>query len=228
MLKPKPAGGHSHTAVMTPYQQEQLTAHRLVRDHLGSLNANQRRDLHRACEAYCRFRDRVDRFLADHFADVCSQKCFRSRTSACCSRDGIVTFFADVVVNALLSDPAELRLLTHTLQGPPNGAKCIYLGPSGCRWKLRPLLCAMFLCDSAQAQVLATDPERERQWQVLRQAAKGFRWPDRPVLFDMLEARFIAAGHRSPLMYLHDSPGLLRVKRRAGLVGAANPTRTSP
>ncbi len=35
--------------------------------------------------------------------------------------------------------------------------------------------------------------------------------------FDMIEAYFIAAGCFSSLMYLHNSPGLLRVKRKAGI-----------
>jgi hypothetical protein len=37
------------------------------------------------------------------------------------------------------------------------------------------------------------------------------------VLFDDLETFFINAGHASSLMYLHNSPGLLLVKKRAGL-----------
>jgi hypothetical protein len=36
------------------------------------------------------------------------------------------------------------------------------------------------------------------------------------VLFDDLEAFFIDCGCTSPLMYLHNSPGLLRVKQKRG------------
>jgi hypothetical protein len=47
---------------------------------------------------------------------------------------------------------------------------------------------------------------------------KSFRWPDRPVLFDQLEQVFMAVGCRSPLMYINTSPGLLRIKQKAGLL----------
>jgi len=52
----------------------------------------------------------------------------------------------------------------------------------------------------------------------LEQESRRFKWPDRPVLFDTLEKLFLDAGFHSPLMYLHTSPGLLRVKQQAGLV----------
>ena len=43
------------------------------------------------------------------------------------------------------------------------------------------------------------------------------------MLFDDIEEWFLAAGYRSPLMYINTSPGLLRIKRRAGKgTGAAN------
>jgi hypothetical protein len=74
----------------------------------------------------------------------------------------------------------------------------------------------MFLCDPVQEQVFAADPSLRGQWDQLLQAAKGYRWPDRPVLFDRLEQIFIEAGCQSPIMYLHNSPGLIRVKKRAG------------
>jgi hypothetical protein len=48
-----------------------------------------------------------------------------------------------------------------------------------------------------------------------KQREKHYRWPDRPVLFDDLEKYFMAAGYSSPLMYLNNSPGLLRVKELA-------------
>ena len=49
----------------------------------------------------------------------------------------------------------------------------------------------------------------------LAQERKRFTWPDRPVLFDDLEQYFMDAGCTSPHMYLHNSPGLLRVKQMA-------------
>jgi hypothetical protein len=44
----------------------------------------------------------------------------------------------------------------------------------------------------------------------------SFRRTVQSFLFDELEQLFIDAGYRSPLMYLHNGPGLLRVKERAG------------
>ena len=47
---------------------------------------------------------------------------------------------------------------------------------------------------------------------------KSFKWPDRPVLFDDLEKLFLDLGCHSTLMHLNLSPGLLRIKKRAGLI----------
>ncbi|MGD2030721.1 MAG: hypothetical protein PVG86_12380, partial [Desulfobacterales bacterium] len=52
-------------------------------------------------------------------------------------------------------------------------------------------------------------------WNELKQRKKIYTWPDRPVLFDDLERYFMNAGYSSPLMYLHNSPGLLRIKKQA-------------
>ncbi|CAB1071247.1 hypothetical protein D1AOALGA4SA_1164 [Olavius algarvensis Delta 1 endosymbiont] len=52
---------------------------------------------------------------------------------------------------------------------------------------------------------------------MLEAERQHFTWPDRPVLFDDLESYFLKTGCRSPLMYLHNSPGLLRIKQKAGL-----------
>jgi hypothetical protein len=53
----------------------------------------------------------------------------------------------------------------------------------------------------------------KEKWEALKQREKTFRWPDQAVLFDELEEVFIKAGYDSTLMYLHNSPGLLRVKK---------------
>jgi hypothetical protein len=75
----------------------------------------------------------------------------------------------------------------------------------------------MFVCDQVQQAVFAPNPAVAKKWRDYQEKARRFRWPDRPVLFDTLEARFLAAGLCSPLMYLHNSPGLLRIKHKAGL-----------
>ena len=73
----------------------------------------------------------------------------------------------------------------------------------------------MFLCDSSMAQVFDHRPKARQKWEAFLDEKKRFTWPDQPVLFDQLESYFIDAGYTSPLMYLHNSPGLLRVKQKA-------------
>jgi hypothetical protein len=141
--------------------------------------------------------------------------------SACCGRDAIVVFFAEVVINALLATPAELDHLAALLSMPHSGSACLYLGAVGCQWRLKPLVCEMFLCDEALGGIEAAGATDH--WQALRRRETSFRWPDRPVLFDRIEAMFLDAGCHSPLMYLHTSPGLLRVKRRSGQCPPSGP-----
>ena len=73
----------------------------------------------------------------------------------------------------------------------------------------------MFLCEQAQKEVFGLKSWADKLWQELKRREKLYRWPDRPVLFDDLERYFMARGYSSPLMYLHNSPGLLRVKKMA-------------
>ncbi|MBC2712707.1 MAG: YkgJ family cysteine cluster protein [Desulfosarcina sp.] len=135
---------------------------------------------------YMQFRQSVDGFLNRHFNDVCTLTCYRSRTSACCSKDGIITFFADTVVNALHATPAQLDHLETVLGRVNGGNRCVYLGSDGCIWTVRPVVCAMFLCDRAMNAVFSDEPG-------------------------------VNLGYRSTLMHLNLSPGLLRVKKLAGL-----------
>jgi len=164
---------------------------------------------------YLKFREEAASFLSAHFSEVCTQKCYQSRLSACCSREGIITFFADVVVNALISEDNNMDLLLEVLKKPNIGFKCIYLGKKGCLWRLKPIVCEMFLCEHAQKEVFNENRQIEHKWKELKQREKLYTWPDRRVVFDTLESYFIEAGYSSPLMYMHNSPGLLRVKRRA-------------
>ncbi len=200
------------------YQQEQQQALEMIRAHLSATQRWMTVQIDAALADYRDYRRRLDDFLEIHFRAVCQPSCYSNRLSACCSREGIITFFADAVINALASSPDELETLERRLLQPNTGFKCIYLGAQGCLWRIRPLGCALFLCDRAEAQVLDPEPDLKSCWQSLRDEAGRFRWPDRPVLFDDLEQWWMAAGYRSPLMYLNTSPGMLRVKRRAGLV----------
>ncbi|MGA9538250.1 MAG: hypothetical protein WBR24_20290 [Desulfobacterales bacterium] len=200
---------------MSSYNQEQSDALDMVQRYVAGLGEAEKADLVGSLDDYLRFRQSVDDFLQTHFGSVCSKACYQSRLSACCSREGIVTFFADVVINVLVSTPQEIDRLSETLRQDDNGLKCVYLGRNGCLWRLKPIVCAMFLCDRAENEVFRDRPALRRQWEAYREHKKRFTWPDRPVLFDDLESIFIADGCTSPLMYLHNSPGLIRVKQEA-------------
>ena len=198
---------------MNTYQQEQYAAYDLVVKHLSALDASDKRRLDAMLRDYLVFRGRVDEFLHRHFADTCSQSCYQSRRSACCSRDGILTFFADVVINVLCTPPQDIERIMTTLQRPNTGFKCIYLRSDGCMWQVKPIVCAMFICDSALGSIFEGNPALRREWEALNAEKNRFTWPDKPVLFDDLEAEFIKAKRFSSLMYLHNSPGLLRLKK---------------
>ena len=203
---------------MNTYQKEQLAALQMVHRHLQAISASEKQFLTELTAEYHAYRQDVDLFLKKYLACICTQKCYQSRLSACCSKDGIITFFADVVINGLVASPAQIQSLNQILQTPHRGHKCIYLGPDGCRWQLKPIVCEMFICEPAQKQVFDAMPKVRKQWEALNQLKKRFTWPDQPVLFDTIEAHFIKAGFSSALMYLHNSPGLLRVKQRAQML----------
>ncbi|MDY6792211.1 MAG: hypothetical protein SWH54_13195 [Thermodesulfobacteriota bacterium] len=200
---------------MDEYQKEQLDAILMVKEYLAGIPTPERMKLSNALTDYLLFRDKVNTFLAKHFTQICSQQCYQSKRSACCSKEGIVTFFADVVVNMMTSKTKEIEDLCTILQQPNSGFKCIYLGKHGCMWRVKPIVCEMFLCDQAIKAVFDGKPRLRQEWKSLEQERKLFTWPDRPVLFDKLERIFIDAGYHSSLMYMHNSPGLLRVKKLA-------------
>ncbi len=200
---------------MNDYQIEQLTALGQVKAALGSLTGAALSELRAQAAEYLEFRRRVDTFLARHFGGYCTLACYQNQRSACCSKDGIIVFWADVVVNALHSHPGELDAIQTSIRQPFYPHKCIFLAQNGCLWRVRPLLCTMFLCDGVYQSVLGANLDLQRQWEALLAESKTFRWPDRPVMFDALERFFMDLGCRSTLMHLHTSPGLLRVKRLA-------------
>lgn len=201
---------------MNSYQIEQLKTLHTVRQNLepaagSSADCGQwdgKEEIHR----YMAFRDRTAIFHQRHFEEVCTEKCYHSRLSACCSRDGIIIFFADVVINALYSSYSELDLLEHAIQYPAASEKCIFLSSSGCLWRVKPIVCEMFVCEPALKQVFTKNPDAEAQWRQLEQERKSYTWPDKPVLFEHLERRFLDMGIDSSLMHIHKSPGLLRIR----------------
>jgi hypothetical protein len=204
---------------MNDYQKEQAESLAIVRKHLSSLNSKEKETLIEVASEYFSFREEVDSFLLQYFGKICNLKCYQSRLSACCGREGIITFFADMVINALVCSVRDLdRLDAAVSMNNKNETKCVYLGDEGCLWKVKPIVCEMFLCDAAMKEIFEEYPEAALTWKHLKQREKHFKWPDKPVLFDHLEEVFLAAGYYSPLMYLHNSPGLLRIKKQAGLL----------
>ena len=199
---------------MSPYNREQLEAILMVRDYLRRLSGAHIGRLKRRIRSYLLFRSDVEKFQRLYFSEVCSEKCFTSQTSACCGREGIATFFADVVINGLLSSDEETDALLQAISRDSGGFKCVYLTGRGCLWRLKPIVCEMFLCEYAKESVLAGDHALQSRWEKLRRRERRYTWPSRPVLFDELEERFIQAGFDSALMYFHRSPGLLRIKSK--------------
>ena len=198
---------------MSSYQKEQTDALSMVHKYLASIFPDERREFESLVSDYLLFRKDIDIFLSRYFGEICTQNCYKKNISACCSREGIITFFADVVINVLVSQKSEIKVLLKVLQRPNNGYKCIYLGEHGCLWRVKPIVCEMFLCEPAKKKVFIEKPWVRDKWDEFNKRKKMFTWPDRPVLFDVLEKYFMDAGYSSSLMYMHNSPGLLRVKR---------------
>ncbi|UCF82767.1 MAG: hypothetical protein JSV50_16465 [Desulfobacteraceae bacterium] len=200
--------------IASEYNRDQIEAFAMVRQYLRSLSRSRSSQIKQWIKPYLRFRDDVAGFQRQHFSEICTQKCFTSQTSACCNREGIATFFADVVINVLLSSDREVDALLDILSQDRGGFKCVYLTENGCLWRLKPIVCEMFLCKHAKDAVLENNDVLGTQWEKFRRRERRYTWPSRPVLFDKLEELFIRAGFDNPLMYFHHSPGLLRVKNR--------------
>lgn len=198
---------------MNSYQKEQLKALQMIRKCLDKLSDTEIESLKSQTAEYLGFRSRIAGFLENHFSDICTQKCYHSRLSACCSKDGIIAFFADVVINVLNASNDDLDRLEFAIQNPANGLKCIFLSDTGCLWQVKPIVCEMFLCDEAENRAFEGDPEALKQWEEYKEIKKSFTWPDKPVLFENLESFFMTKGCNSSLMYMHNSPGLLRIKQ---------------
>ncbi len=101
---------------MNSYQQEQAESLAMVQRCLATLSASERQALEVKITDYLLFRDEVDTFLSKHFSNLCTKKCYENKLSACCSREGIITFFGDMVVNTLVSCNEEINALLEALQ----------------------------------------------------------------------------------------------------------------
>ncbi len=196
------------------YNRQQMEAFLTARRYLEGISPSVTGRIKGWVQAYLKFRSEVAQFQKQHFSAICASKCFTHQTSACCGREGIATFFADVVIDVLFSSDREIDAMLETLSQDSGGFKCVYLKEQGCLWRLKPIVCEMFLCKHAKESVLEGNQALGAQWERLRRRERRYTWPSRPVLFDRLEDLFIQAGLRSPLMYFHLSPGLLRVKKQ--------------
>jgi len=198
---------------LSPYNKEQVEAIHWIRRYLANCSDSQIESLIFLIKPYLSFRKETAEFQNRYLSEMCIRNCFTSWTSACCGREGIMTFFADMVINILISAHEEIEDLVRTLLADTGGTKCVYLSNErGCLWKLKPIVCEMFLCDKARDMMGSSD-QRKFRWEELRRKEKYFTWPDKPVLFDDIEEMFIKEGIDSPLMYFHKSPGLLRIKK---------------
>ncbi len=190
----------------------------MARHLQGPQGESLRREITGQIKPYLAFRNELDAFQKARFKDFCTSACFNDKTSACCSREGIVTFFADALINAVISTPQQINAILDAIKSPRQDGRCVYLSNTGCLWQIPPVVCALFVCDRLERQILAPNQGVRKTWQAFQEKRKSFTWPDRPVLFDDLEKLFIEKGLDSPLMYLNKSPGLLKIKAKAGLL----------
>lgn len=199
------------------YNYDQWISHQAIQQAFAKLPPETLEELKAQIQPYLQYRQELEVFQQDHFAPICRKGCFETALSACCGFESIITFFADQVINFLLSGPEQRQAIVEILQTPNTTGKCVYLGDHGCIWQLRPISCTMFVCEDAQKQAFAGDPEAASHWRHLQAREKVFTWPDKPVLFDAIEKMFLPLGVDSPHLYFHQSPGLLRLKSKAGL-----------
>lgn len=202
---------------MREYNQEQIQAIFMVRDFMRKNYQTELSSIKPEIQIYFRFREEVSEFQKRHLSVICNITCFTSKLSACCSREGIATFFADVVINYLMSSQNEIDALIDVLMNDKGGHRCVYLSPDGCLWRLKPIVCEFFLCKKAKEEIIEKDPLLKEKWSKFQKKEKEFIWPDKKVLFDEIEEIFIEKGYESPLMYMHRSPGLLIVKKKANI-----------
>lgn len=200
---------------MNTYQKEQFETLNLIRNYLVQCPRDVIDSLDCMIRDYLEFRNETSNFLCTHLGTVCTKNCYENKVSACCSKDGILSFFADHLVNALVSAQSELEAMAAAVKNPGNNFKCIYLGKSGCVWKIKPIVCEMFLCTNAKKEVFENNTDCKNTWAELEIKKKLYTWPDKPVLFDTLEQHFLDKGLKSDLMYMNNSPGLLRVKQKS-------------
>jgi len=199
------------------YNRDLLITFRAIDAIFGKLSADETARLKAQTGAYLDFRRTLEHYYSDYFEFTCRKSCFETGLSACCSFESIIMFFADQVINFLSSDKTEIAGLMRILERPNTSGKCVFLGNTGCMWRVRPISCATFFCDPAKKKVFAEHPEADSILKSLQKQEEEFTWPVKPVLFDEIEKYFIKLGVESPHLYFHKSPGLLQLKARASV-----------
>ena len=203
---------------MSEYQRDQWLSLTAIREALGVISEDERECLMASLTDYLTFRQELAAFHAGHFREYCRKACYQTKLSACCGFESIITFFADQLINSLLSTPDEQEALIQLLTQPNTKRKCVFVAETGCLWRLPPISCAMFYCDQAKTDVWGEMPGAVAVFDAFRHREKAFTHPDRPVLFDDLERTFRRKGLQTPHMYYHSSPGFLHLKARSGIL----------
>ena len=199
------------------YNRDQLVSFRAIKTILENLPTAEQTRLKSQISPYLDFRKAVESFYGQYFESLCRESCFETGLSACCGFESIIIFFADQLINCLISSPEQITNILTTLEQPNRSNNCVFLGESGCIWQVRPIACAMFFCDQAKTRVFEQHPEAQAVWQRIQEQEKDYTWPTKPVLFDDIERYFIELGVDSPSLYFHKSPGLLRLKAKSGV-----------
>jgi hypothetical protein len=200
------------------YQRDQWCSLTAIRDALAKMPEAELETLRGSLPAYLAFREELAAFHSRYFHEHCRLACYETGLSACCGFESIITLFADQLITCLLSEAADLEALIGVLERPNASGKCVFMDTKGCRWRLPPISCAMFYCDPAKQIVWQDEPEAAALFEELRRREKEFTHPVQPVLFDNLERGFRRMGLQTPHMYYHFSPGLVRIKAKAGIL----------
>ena len=206
---------------ISEYNRDQLTSILSILHVLDQLSKEEIESLRARIQPYLAFRRDVSQFYESFFRPSCRKLCFETRMSACCGFESIITFFADHVVSLLESSRQQIEALISVISRPNLAQRCVYLGAAGCLWKIPPISCAMFLCPQVKDTIFEAHPKARDVYADHQQGEKRFTLPDKPVLFDELEAFFMRRGSESPHLFFHRSPGLLRIKSKAGMGNSA-------
>jgi hypothetical protein len=154
---------------ISEYNRDQLLTLQAIHKACGRLPNVEILSLVERLGPYLEFRRQLDSYQSQYFRATCEATCFSTGLSACCGFESIITFFADHVINFLLSTPEENGRILSVLGRPNRTGRCVYLQAKGCLWRWSPISCAMFLCEDAKQTVFTRHPEAAVLWAELRE-----------------------------------------------------------